>query len=235
MVRNRKPRCRTGACRPRSCACRTTLALKDLGLDSSDWRLSCIDRLSTHARDKAAGHPGLRLSHACGRGRACCCGGPSLISTSTPLWPRPTRTLLLTSPSPSWPWPAVRPGGVTDPESYWTLLEREPRRRRSLPQPVGGTPRTLYDPDPEAIRARATPSRGRLCSSMSERFDAGFFGIAPREADRHGSTAARWCSRAPGKRSNSAGHACRTGLNGIGRRGCTWDLDGLRTTVPEAS
>ncbi len=73
------------------------------------------------------------------------------------------------------------PGGAEDPEAFWRLIRdgvdavsEVPRDRWDLA--------TYYDPDPEAP--------GKMCSRFGaflnglDRFDAAFFGIAPREAAR---------------------------------------------------
>ncbi|HEU4577828.1 MAG TPA: SDR family NAD(P)-dependent oxidoreductase [Polyangiaceae bacterium] len=71
------------------------------------------------------------------------------------------------------------PGGVTDPESFWSLLERGvdaitevPRERWDIEQ--------WYDADPDAVGKMTTRWGGFL--SDLESFEPGFFGISPREA-----------------------------------------------------
>jgi acyl transferase domain-containing protein len=71
------------------------------------------------------------------------------------------------------------PGGVTDPESFWRLLD-------GGIDAVSEVPRTrwdvdaLYDPDPDAPGKMMTRWGGFL--SEIDRFDPAFFGISPREA-----------------------------------------------------
>jgi acyl transferase domain-containing protein/acyl carrier protein len=71
------------------------------------------------------------------------------------------------------------PGGGNDAESFWRLM-------RDGVDAIGPTPAdrwdmdALYDPDPEAPGRIATRQGGFL--GPVDRFDAGFFGIAPREA-----------------------------------------------------
>ncbi|AKT41310.1 type I polyketide synthase [Chondromyces crocatus] len=71
------------------------------------------------------------------------------------------------------------PGGADDPEKFWALL-REGR------DAVTEVPRSrwdvdaLYDPDPDAP-GKIASRHGAFLADV-DRFDAGFFGIAPREA-----------------------------------------------------
>ncbi|WP_437873438.1 SDR family NAD(P)-dependent oxidoreductase [Sorangium sp. So ce363] len=71
------------------------------------------------------------------------------------------------------------PGGVSDPESFWRLLDEGidviaevPRARWDID--------ALYDPDPDAPGKMMTRRGGFLADI--DRFDPGFFGISPREA-----------------------------------------------------
>jgi acyl transferase domain-containing protein len=72
------------------------------------------------------------------------------------------------------------PGGAHDPDSYWRLLA-EGR------DAIGEVPRdrfdvdAYYDPDPDAAGKISTRWGGYV--DGAERFDAAFFGIAPREAN----------------------------------------------------
>lgn len=73
------------------------------------------------------------------------------------------------------------PGGVTDPESFWSLLSRGDTAIGEIP-PDRFSVETLFDPHP------ATPGKimsrwGGFLSGIDQ-FDAFFFGIAPREAER---------------------------------------------------
>jgi epothilone polyketide synthase D len=71
------------------------------------------------------------------------------------------------------------PGGVTDPESFWRLLDQGidaitevPRDRWDIDE--------WYDPDPDALGKMTTRWGGFLPDL--ERFEPSFFGISPREA-----------------------------------------------------
>jgi len=70
------------------------------------------------------------------------------------------------------------PGGVVDPESYWKLLYEEVDAIGPFPE--RWNTEKLYDPDPEAAGKTYSRSGGFL--KDVEYFDAGFFGITPREA-----------------------------------------------------
>lgn len=70
------------------------------------------------------------------------------------------------------------PGGVTDPEGFWALLDQGRDGIGGFPQrwDVGD----LYDPDPDAVGKTYARAGGFL--SDVEFFDAQFFGISAREA-----------------------------------------------------
>src|ERR1051325_273666 len=72
------------------------------------------------------------------------------------------------------------PGGGHDAESFWRLLSDEVDATGPVP---GGRwdMDALYDPDPDVSGRIATRSGGFLRDPI-DRFDAGVFGIAPREA-----------------------------------------------------
>ena len=71
------------------------------------------------------------------------------------------------------------PGGVTDPKSFWRLLEQEVDAISEVPRSRWDVD-ALYDPDPDAPGKVTTRCGGFLADI--DRFDAAFFGISPREA-----------------------------------------------------
>ena len=71
------------------------------------------------------------------------------------------------------------PGGVSDPESYWRLLRDGVDAIREVPPDRWDVDR-YYDPDPAAPGKTSTRWGGFL--DQVDRFDARFFGVAPREA-----------------------------------------------------
>ena len=71
------------------------------------------------------------------------------------------------------------PGGIETPEQFWELL-REGRDAIEPFPPDRWDAGALYDPDPDAS-GKTTCTQGGFLRGL-DRFDAGFFGIAPREA-----------------------------------------------------
>jgi acyl transferase domain-containing protein/SAM-dependent methyltransferase len=71
------------------------------------------------------------------------------------------------------------PGGVSSPDGFWDLLHQGVDAVTEVPPDRWDIDR-LYDPDPDAPGKLATKWGGFLDDIRS--FDAGFFGIAPREA-----------------------------------------------------
>jgi acyl transferase domain-containing protein len=73
------------------------------------------------------------------------------------------------------------PGGASDPQAFWQLLERGVDAISELPADRFDTD-AVFDPDPS--RPGHIYSRWGGFVSDVDRFDADFFGIAPREAKR---------------------------------------------------
>ena len=71
------------------------------------------------------------------------------------------------------------PGGVRSPEDYWRLLESGTDAIARIPKDRWDAD-AFYDPDPAAPGKMCVREGGFL--DAVDRFDAGFFRIAPREA-----------------------------------------------------
>nr|AAF62883.1 epoD [Sorangium cellulosum] len=71
------------------------------------------------------------------------------------------------------------PGGVTDPESFWRLLEEGSDAVVEVPHERWDID-AFYDPDPD-VRGKMTTRFGGFLSDI-DRFEPAFFGISPREA-----------------------------------------------------
>ncbi|WP_437606620.1 SDR family NAD(P)-dependent oxidoreductase [Sorangium sp. So ce834] len=72
------------------------------------------------------------------------------------------------------------PGGVETPEDFWRLLEQRVDAVGPIP-PDRWDAAAYYDPDPDAA-GKMYVREGGFLAAAPDRFDARFFGIAPREA-----------------------------------------------------
>ncbi|MFJ7416960.1 beta-ketoacyl synthase N-terminal-like domain-containing protein, partial [Streptomyces sp. NPDC098077] len=70
------------------------------------------------------------------------------------------------------------PGGIGTPEAFWELLVSGGDAVGGLPDRWRGL--DLYDPDPEAV-GKSYAREGGFLDDVED-FDAGFFGVSPREA-----------------------------------------------------
>ncbi|WP_405887188.1 SDR family NAD(P)-dependent oxidoreductase [Streptomyces sp. NBC_01136] len=74
------------------------------------------------------------------------------------------------------------PGGVENPEQLWDMLLKGDDGITDFPGDRGWDVAALYDPDPESRRRGTTYTRrGGFLKDVGS-FDAGFFGVSPREA-----------------------------------------------------
>ncbi|MFJ3950462.1 SDR family NAD(P)-dependent oxidoreductase [Streptomyces libani] len=72
------------------------------------------------------------------------------------------------------------PGGIRTPDAFWEFLAADGDAIGEFPDDRGWDTAALYDPDPEHEGTTYTRRGGFL--TEVDRFDAGFFGVSPREA-----------------------------------------------------
>ena len=97
------------------------------------------------------------------------------------------------------------PGGVADPEDLWRLLSSGNDAMTEWPHDRGWDTDALYDPEP-GTPGKSYTRRGGFLDRVAE-FDAGFFGISPRDA--------------VGSRSRCAGAVLMRSAGASGRS-CSW-------------
>ncbi|MEV6446246.1 type I polyketide synthase [Amycolatopsis sp. NPDC051716] len=98
----------------------------------------------------------------------------------TPEPVRPARTVALDEPIAIIGMSCRFPGGVDSPEALWRLLDLGVDAMTPFPEDRGWDVEGLYDPDGERPGTSYTRHGGFLAGAAE--FDAGFFGVSPREA-----------------------------------------------------
>ncbi|HEY6881280.1 MAG TPA: SDR family NAD(P)-dependent oxidoreductase, partial [Polyangiales bacterium] len=149
--------------------------LKDLGLDSL-MAVEVRNQLSARAETKLPAT--LVFDYPTPEAIAKLLLSQAFARLSASRAPLSTRRVQMDEPIAVLAMACRAPGGVVDPESFWQLLAEGRDAVSAFPSRWDVD--ALYDPDPDAMGKTYAREGGFLADV--EKFDAGFFGIAPREA-----------------------------------------------------